>query len=207
MQVLYTQQNQGKYFCLHSVLTIFLLTVLVVEYNVKLLQEGFYIEQVQAWNKSIIESINVAVRSTKNQELEQVSSTSSFTNESKKLESVQPVFNASTSKIEEVENQELELVSSNSSFANESAKLGSEAESMKTLKLNVTPVFNATTTKFEKVESLMDKINKDQKSLQGHIKEVCLRDGIRNGLNINDLESRMVIDQKRHFAYCGIGKV
>ena len=195
MQVLYTQQNQGKYFCLHSVLTIFLLTVLVVEYNVKLLQEGFYIEQVQAWNKSIIESINVAVRSTKNQELEQDSSKSSFTKES-------------TSKIEKVENQELESLSSNSSFANESAKLWSEAESMKTLKQNVTPVFNATTTKFEKVESLMDKINKDQKSLQGHIKEVCLRDGIGNGLNINTMESRrMIIDQKRHFAYCGIGKV
>ena len=215
MQVLYTQQNQGKYFCLHSVLTIFLLTVLVVEYNVKLLQEGFYIEQVQAWNKSIIESINVAVRSTENQELEQDSSKSSFTNESTKLKSelnksnlnVQPVFNASTSKIEKVENQELESLSSNSSFANESAKLWSEAENMKTLKQNVTPVFNAATTKIVKVESLMDKINKDQISLQGHIKEVCLRDGIGNGLNIDEMESRMIIDQKRHFAYCGIGKV
>ena len=193
-----------------------MLTVLVVEYNVKLLQEGFYIEQVQAWNKSIIESINVAVRSTKNQELEQDSSKSSFTNESTKLKSelnksnlnVQPVFNASTSKIEKVENQELESLSSNSSFANESAKLWSEAENMKTLKQNVTPVFNAATTKIVKVESLMDKINKDQISLQGHIKEVCLRDGIGNGLNINTMESRrMIIDQKRHFAYCGIGKV
>ena len=116
-------------------------------------------------------------------------------------------FNSSTSKIEKVENEELESLSSNSSFANESAKLWLEAESMKTLKKNITPVFNATTTKIEKVESLMDKINKDQKSLQSHIKEVCLRDGIGNGLNINDLESRMVIDQKRHFAYCGIGKV
>ena len=160
-------------------------------------------------------SQGLCVRSTKNQELEHDSSKSSFSNESTKLESelnksnlnVQPVLNASTSKIEKVENEELESLSSNSSFANESAKLWLEAESMKTLKKNITPVFNATTTKIEKVESLMDKINKDQKSLQSHIKEVCLRDGIGNGLNINDLESRMVIDQKRHFAYCGIGKV
>ena len=216
MQVLYTQPNQGKYFYLHSVLTIFLLTVLVVEYNVKLLQEGFYIEQVQAWNKSFIESIDLAVRSAKNQELQLISSNSSFSNESRKLESELEKsdmnvevseFNASTTKIKKVVNQELESISSNSSFANESAELWSEAESMKTSKQNVTPVFNATTTKIAKVESLMDKINKDQISLQGHIKEVCLRDGIGNGLNINEMESRMIIDQKRHFAYCGIGKV
>ena len=53
----------------------------------------------------------------------------------------------------------------------------------------------------------MDKIERDQILLQDHIKEVCLRDRIVKGLNVNDMESRMIIDQKRHFAYCGIGKV
>ena len=146
MQVSNIQQNQGKYFCLHSVLTILMLTVLVVEYNVTLLQEVFYIEQVQAWNTSIIESINLAVRSTKN--------------------------------------QQVELISRNYSFTDKSTKLWSKSEG-----------------------SLMDKIERDQKSLQDHIKEVCHRDGIVKGLNVNQMESRMIIDQKRHFAYCGIGKV
>ena len=123
-----------------------MLTVLVVEYNGTLLQEGFYIKQVQAWNKSIIESINLAVRSTKN--------------------------------------QQVELVSRNDSFTDKSTKLWSKSEG-----------------------SLMDKIERDQKLLQDHIKEVCLRDGIVKGLNVNQMESRMIIDQKRHFAYCGIGKV
>ena len=147
MQVSNIQQNQGKYFCLHSVLTIFMLTVLVVEYNGTLLQEGFYIKQVQSRNKSIIESINLAVRSTKNQQVELISRNDSFTYET-------------------------------------STKLWSKSEG-----------------------SLMDKIERDQKLLQDHIKEVCLRDGIVKGLNVNQMESRMIIDQKRHFAYCGIGKV
>ena len=123
-----------------------MLTVLVVEYNVTLVQDGFYIEQVQAWNKSIIESINLAVRSTKN--------------------------------------QQVELISRNYSFTDKSTKLWSKSEG-----------------------SLMDKIERDQILLQDHIKEVCLRDRIVKGLNVNDMESRMIIDQKRHFAYCGIGKV
>ena len=123
-----------------------MLTVLVVEYNGMLLQEGFYIKQVQAWNKSIIESINLAMRSTKN--------------------------------------QQVELISRNYSFTDKSTKLWSKSEG-----------------------SLMDKIERDQELLQDHIKEVCLRDRIVKGLNVNDMESRMIIDQKRHFAYCGIGKV
>ena len=60
MQLLYTQQYDGKYFWLNSILATFLLTGFVVVYNVKCLQEGFYIEQVQVWNKSLIKSINIA---------------------------------------------------------------------------------------------------------------------------------------------------
>ena len=142
-----------------------MLTVLVVEYNGTLLQEDSSIEQVQAWNKNIIESINLAVRST--------------------------------------ENQQIELISRNE----KSAKWWSKSERSKTLNLTSTFGFNDSTTMIEKVESLMDKIERDQILLQDHIKEVCLRDRIVKGLNVNDMESRMIIDQKRHFAYCGIGKV
>ena len=142
-----------------------MLTVLVVEYNGTLLQEGFYIKQVQSRNKSIIESINLAVRSTKN--------------------------------------QQMDLISKNE----KSAKLWSKSERSKTLNLTSKLGFNNSTTMIEKVKSLMDKIERDQILLQDHIKEVCLRDRIVKGLNVNDMESRMIIDQKRHFAYCGIGKV